>query len=462
MKLAIVFGVLLSVALVMGDVSDIESGDPPQAHATVDYYDNWNASNPCPPVAAREKACTTGSCGANLLVTKYAIPIDCKLLEVSNGGKVTPTAWHTEVFSEVSDEPDEVASGYVVNGITGSNTTLSQKVNAAQIDDPGFCCALCQQWDGTTGDYADLPKCTFYQHFPLYGRGTGTCFMYTGTNRPVCRSKVLDDNSISIVGAACSNPELNHDPHLVGAHGTPYDFSGLPDQSFALISDEHLEVNMRLTGYLDERTESATLLKDGKAVRTWIRELGIMWVDYMGKQHRLSMLARPGKISKRGPGLLRSAFLDGKAVSRLQAGESFVGAGGLVLKMIAVTTEGPYEVDQYNLVIDGVLDLDLRLRVAHKLLQTEGESRCHFSLGVNSITPTENIHGVLGQTYRKDHAQRAEEFSLIAAKLHHNIQADGPEGLGFLDGVAADYKTSGVLTADSKFNVYNPAVVRAT
>eukprot|EP00271_Cylindrocystis_brebissonii_P017368 TRINITY_DN44_c0_g2_i3.p1 TRINITY_DN44_c0_g2~~TRINITY_DN44_c0_g2_i3.p1 ORF type:complete len:304 (-),score=43.83 TRINITY_DN44_c0_g2_i3:1022-1933(-) len=289
------------------------------------------------------------------------------------------------------------------------------------------------------------------------GRGTGTCFMYFSSGKPKCRSTTLDDNSISIVGAACSNPDINHDPHLVGAHGTPYDFSGLPDQSFALVSDERLEINMKLTGYLDDRLESATLLKDGKAVRTWIRELGIMWVDYMGKQHRLSMLARPGQILKRGPGLLRSAFLDGKAISRLEAGETFVGAGGLVLKMIGVTKEGPYDVDQYNLVIDGLLDLDLRLRVAHKLLQTEGESRCHFSLGFNSITPTENIHGVLGQTYRKDHAQRAEEFSLVAAKLHHNIQADGPEGLGFLDGVAADYKTSGVLTADSKFNVYNPA-----
>eukprot|EP00271_Cylindrocystis_brebissonii_P017365 TRINITY_DN44_c0_g1_i2.p1 TRINITY_DN44_c0_g1~~TRINITY_DN44_c0_g1_i2.p1 ORF type:complete len:125 (-),score=9.77 TRINITY_DN44_c0_g1_i2:854-1228(-) len=87
---------------------------------------------------------------------------------------------------------------------------------------------------------------------------------------------------------------------------------------------------------------------------------------------------------------------------------------------------------------------------------------CNLHIVVLLLQPTENIHGVLGQTYRKDHAQRAEEFSLIAAKLHHNIQADGPEGLGFLDGVAADYKTSGVLTADSKFNVYNPAVVRAT
>eukprot|EP00271_Cylindrocystis_brebissonii_P017366 TRINITY_DN44_c0_g2_i1.p1 TRINITY_DN44_c0_g2~~TRINITY_DN44_c0_g2_i1.p1 ORF type:complete len:457 (-),score=43.55 TRINITY_DN44_c0_g2_i1:1016-2386(-) len=455
MNVLVLFVALLSVACVTAD-----NGDASGKKLTVDYYEHWNASDPCPAFKAREKACTTGSCGSNLLVSQYGIPIDCSLLIVSNGGKVTPTHWHELVFAAVEDENDDVAMGYVVDGITGSNETFGGKVNAAQIDDPGNCCALCQMWDGT-GDYEGLPKCTFYQHFPLYGRGTGTCFMYFGSYRPLCRSTTLDLNSISIIGSACNNPQLNHDPHLVGAHGTPYDFSGLPDQSFALVSDERLEINMRLTGYLDERTESATLLKDGKAVRTWIRELGILWVDYMGMTHRLSMLARPGKVTQRGPGLLRSAFLDGKAVARLQAGESYVGAGGFKLKMIGLVKEGPYEVDQYNLVIDGLLDLDLHLRVAHQLLQSEGESRCHFSLSINSITATENIHGVLGQTYRKDHAQRAEEFSLIAAKLHHNIQADGPDGAGFLDGVASDYKTSGVLTADSKFNVFTAGLSRS-
>ena len=53
--------------------------------------------------------------------------------------------------------------------------------------------------------------------------------------------------------------------------GTPYDFNGELDQSFCLVSDKDVHVNMRLEGYFDNRTAGATILKNGKALRTWAK-----------------------------------------------------------------------------------------------------------------------------------------------------------------------------------------------
>lgn len=57
----------------------------------------------------------------------------------------------------------------------------------------------------------------------------------------------------------------------MGKYGTEYDFNGEIDKVFSLISDERLHVNVKLGGYEDKKTEGATKLKNGKAIRTWIK-----------------------------------------------------------------------------------------------------------------------------------------------------------------------------------------------
>ncbi|CAI5473664.1 unnamed protein product, partial [Closterium sp. Yama58-4] len=72
------------------------------------------------------------------------------------------------------------------------------------------------------------------------------------------------------VGPGCAKPNAANDPHLVGAHGTRYDFNGRPDRAFCLLTDRDVHVNMMLRGYYSEDTRNATLVVDGKAVHTWI------------------------------------------------------------------------------------------------------------------------------------------------------------------------------------------------
>src|SRR5689334_20151217 len=94
------------------------------------------------------------------------IPVDCKLLTIASNGKFTPTGLFKDVFAYAITQKDDTSMLYPVNGVTGSNTSISTSVNAFQIDVPEKCCEACKLYNGQ-GDYSDYPKCDFYQHFPI-------------------------------------------------------------------------------------------------------------------------------------------------------------------------------------------------------------------------------------------------------------------------------------------------------
>jgi len=80
---------------------------------------------------------------------------------------------------------------------------------------------------------------------------------------------------------------------------------------------------------------------------------------------------------------------------------------------------GPYDMDKYSVSILGLLDLDLKLRVAHPLLQTPKDAEAHFNIMVESLQHTAQIHGVIGQTYRGGRAVRSLEYRALSALLGH-------------------------------------------
>eukprot|EP00897_Mesotaenium_endlicherianum_P003935 jgi/Mesen1/356/ME000001S02665 len=288
------------------------------------------------------------------------------------------------------------------------------------------------------------------------GLGNAMCYLMGGNQVPKCaRAQYASVTSITRVGGKC-NPSVNDDPHFVGAQGTRYDFNGEPNAAFCLVSDKSLHINMLLKGYLDNRTEGATVMKDGKAVRTWIRELGIKWTA-AGQEHSLRLAARSGKQQERGSGFLAGVEMDGASVAPLAVGSKFVADGGLEIAFVGFEKSGPFDVDFYTVKIAGLLSMDMRLRVAHPLLQTPEDAEVHINAGFNSIENTPAVHGVLGQTYRADHTQRAVSFSKLTALLHAPIAADGESGKGFLDGTPQDYVSSDILSTDCRFSTYQGA-----
>eukprot|EP00850_Spirogloea_muscicola_P019523 SM000192S04918 [mRNA] locus=s192:261165:262753:- [translate_table: standard] len=259
------------------------------------------------------------------------------------------------------------------------------------------------------------------------------------------------------IGGLC-NPGVVNDPHFTGARGTGFDFNGVPGRSFCLLTDDRLHINMRLTGYLDGRsTVGASPLPNGKkAVRTWIRELGVLWTEEKaGVEHAARFVARAGKRQDRGDGYMARMEVDGRPLPRLQLGESAVVANGTaVVRLAGYEKSGPYDVDHYTFSVPGLLEADIRLRIAHPLLQSKDDAQTHLNVQLLDVRVSPRVHGVLGQTYRDDHAARALKYSALAELMGHNVAADGEDGAGFLDGAASDYEATAVLEPDCKFAQY--------
>ena len=142
----------------------------------------------------------------------------------------------------------------------------------------------------------------------------------------------------------------------------------------------------------------------------------------------------------------------------VQVGGTLSGAGGFSLSFVAVENSGPYDVDFFSLKISDLLHLSIRMRVANPLLQSPTDAEAHFNIGVEDIKRTDAIHGVLGQTFRADHVEKAEKYSRLAALLKAPVIADGVTGRGFLDGeVVKDYTSTSILATDCAFSAYGKA-----
>ncbi|CAI6002919.1 unnamed protein product [Closterium sp. NIES-64] len=296
------------------------------------------------------------------------------------------------------------------------------------------------------------------------GSGTSGSFKTPNAGSAATQTANALTYPLSFVGGLCNGTALvENDPHLTGAHGTHYDFTGRLDKSFCLFSDRRFHVNMHLNGYQgtppavsakSENKESSTEL------HTWIKEIGLVWMTPDGANHTLRMVARKGKQQERGDnGFLSLLEIDGATMTPPSVGESIATESGLVVTKVAEEKEGPFDVDQFQVRVVGLGELDVRVRVAHPLLQTPTEAETHFNVELSDVKMTSAVHGVLGQTFRNspEQLQRAVKYSHLAALLHHPVDVDKAEGKGFLDGDAEDYISSSIVAPDCKYASYGSA-----
>lgn len=288
---------------------------------------------------------------------------------------------------------------------------------------------------------------------------TGNCVGFTSSFSPANDwggTSKTSSNTLAIVGGNC-NPAstMVNDPHLEGARGTRFDFNGGLHESYCLLSDRDVHINTLLDGYVN--ASAATTGAGAKALRTWVKEVGLVWNDKDGAQHTAHFVARSGKQQARGAGFLKSLTLDGAPVAALpRIGDRVASAGGLEVAFVAQEKKHIFDVDYYTVRIEGLLLLDMRMRVAHPALQSPTDAQAHFNLGISYIASTPEVHGVLGQTYRPDveRAGRATKYQTIAHALHGPLAADGESGRGFLDGSTADYVSSSVLAPDCTYSKF--------
>ncbi|CAI5956155.1 unnamed protein product [Closterium sp. NIES-65] len=136
----------------------------------------------------------------------------------------------------------------------------------------------------------------------------------------------------------------------------------------------------------------ARLLKE-KPIRSWIRELQVMWRDDTGAHHSAFIKARDGKEQGRGSsGFIDRLELDGSPVAPPLSEGSFVaGSGGFKLLLAETRSCKGKDEDEFHLTIDGLVDMGILARLAHPLMQTATEAQAHFNVHIARL----NVSNIL-------------------------------------------------------------------
>lgn len=227
------------------------------------------------------------------------------------------------------------------------------------------------------------------------------------------------------------------DPHFQGADGSHFDFSGVPNRAYSLISDSHVQVNAFLGGRMAKWDNRVKAL-------TWMRKISIMW-----GHHVAVLAARPGADGDYMTGYLDSIMVDGEPLLP-RAHETVSAVNG----DFSVTWEGVRIkngrdwVDELVVEVKNVLSLRLTVRPEVRNLRTHGDAVIHFTLKLQNANLSLNAHGVLGQTYRPDFVGRLAKQELVFSKLLNTMVVPGDNADGFIDGVPEDYEVKDLERAD--------------
>lgn len=253
------------------------------------------------------------------------------------------------------------------------------------------------------------------------------------------RTDRYDPASNWTVGSLCEASEKG-DPHFTGADGSHYDFSGIPNKSFALISDAHIQIN----GFFGGRY--ARWAKSVKAL-TWIRSIAIL-----SGHHTLLMEARRGASAGYDRGYLARVVADGNPVQVGRPGAEVPLWSGASLTWTGARQRSSGDlVDVFEVKVGLVALLRLTLRPEVAALRTATDGTIHFAVDVRRAAFSPTVHGVLGQTFRPDFAGRLAQQHLVRSDLLGVDVVPGDNAEGFIDGRVEDYLVSQVTRADCRY-----------
>ncbi|KAJ1287250.1 hypothetical protein BS78_03G416500 [Paspalum vaginatum] len=185
------------------------------------------------------------------------------------------------------------------------------------------------------------------------------------------------------------------DPRFTGGDGNNFYFHGEKDHDFCILSDAGLHINAHFIG-----KRNPAMGRDF----TWIQALGIRFAHhrlYMGAQKtakwdndvdRLDLAFDGAPIDVPAPdsgAVWRSAAVPGLTVARTAS------ANG-----VRVRLEGVFD------IMANVVPISAEDSRIHNYGVTDDDCLAHFDLGFRFFDLTDDVHGVLGQTYRSDYVNQ--------------------------------------------------------
>ncbi|KAL5202655.1 hypothetical protein ABZP36_013607 [Zizania latifolia] len=227
---------------------------------------------------------------------------------------------------------------------------------------------------------------------------------------PTCKTFCLCD---FYPGASCG------DPRFTGGDGNNFYFHGHKDHDFCVLSDAGLHINAHFIG-----KRNAAMSRDF----TWIQALGVLFAH-----HRLSLDAVHAATWDPAADHLALIFDDDRVDLPKQDGARWspptapelsvtrtAQANGIVVELKGV----------FRIVANAVPITREESRI-HNYGVTDDDCLVHLDLGFKFQALTDDVHGVLGQTYRSDYVNRL------------NVSAKMP-----VMGGAANFVSTGLFATD--------------
>ena len=209
------------------------------------------------------------------------------------------------------------------------------------------------------------------------------------------------------------------DPRFTGADGNNFYFHGKKDQDFCVVSDADLHINAHFIG-----KRNPTMSRDF----TWIQALGIRFADhqlYMGAQKTIEWNNDIDRLEM---------ALDGAPIeipANLGATWESDIVPGLTVTRTAVTNGVRVQLQGVFDIMAKVVPISEEDSRIHNYGVTKDDSLAHLDIGFKFNNLTEDVHGVLGQTYRSDYVNKL------------SVSANMP-----VMGGATRYVSSGIFATD--------------
>ncbi|XP_062232474.1 uncharacterized protein LOC133929705 [Phragmites australis] len=202
---------------------------------------------------------------------------------------------------------------------------------------------------------------------------------------PTCKTFCLCD---FYPGVSCG------DPRFTGADGNNFYFHGKKDQDFCILSDANLHINAHFIG-----KRNAAMSRDF----TWIQALGVLFAD-----HSLHLGAVTAARWNPAADHFNVTFDDERVVLPALDGARWSPASYPALSVARTAQANGVVVELRGVfrILANAVPITQEESRAHNYGVTDDDCLVHLDLGFKFEALTDDVHGVLGQTYRSDYVNR--------------------------------------------------------